>query len=221
MDMLLACALFRPIQSGTGNYYQLSGIPISDLNPDQNREDLPNLDELNPTVKGNPLSQCNESKSPSAITFVRSRILYAEAALNAKGGVRFGMRHIHVLNRFAKRDSQTESIHILRYIFPRQFGLHNVFTSKVDARETAMPFKDYTQREKEIHQCMCKALEGKVTDVEEVHRWKSRIPKRLRGTVITLVNRLRTLNYRCPYTELLRHIHGQSSNTTPQYYPVV
>ena len=32
--------------------------------------------------------------SPSAITFVRSRMLYARAALNAKGKVRFGLRHI-------------------------------------------------------------------------------------------------------------------------------
>ena len=34
----------------------------------------------------------------STITFVRSRMLYARAALNAKGGVRFGMRHIRRLS---------------------------------------------------------------------------------------------------------------------------
>lgn len=32
--------------------------------------------------------------SPAAITFVRSRMYYARAALNAKGRVTFGMRHI-------------------------------------------------------------------------------------------------------------------------------
>ena len=110
-----------------------------------------------------------------------------------------------VLNRFPKRDDRSQTMHILRYIFPRQFGLHNVFTSKVDRRETAMPFKDYTLREKEIHQSMSKALERKSTDAEEVRRWKSRIPKRLRGATVALIDRLRTLNQRCSYTELLRH----------------
>lgn len=93
----------------------------------------------------------------------------------------------------------------MRYIFPRQFDLHNVFTSKVDTRETAMPFKDYTLREAEIHQVMCRTLDKRATDAEDIRRWKSRIPKRLRGAPTTLVNKLRTLNQRCSYTELLRH----------------
>lgn len=38
-------------------------------------------------------------RKPGAITIVRSRMLYARAALNAKGGVRFGMRHIRRLTR--------------------------------------------------------------------------------------------------------------------------
>jgi hypothetical protein len=110
-----------------------------------------------------------------------------------------------VLNRLDNRDDQLQTIHILRYIFPRQFGLHNAFTSKVDRRETAMPFKDYTLREKEIHQSMCKALNDKATDAEAVSKWKSRVPKRLRGATMALIDRLRTLNHRCSYTELLRH----------------
>lgn len=36
-------------------------------------------------------------KSPSAITFVRNRMFYARAVLNAKGKVRFGLRHIRRL----------------------------------------------------------------------------------------------------------------------------
>jgi len=36
----------------------------------------------------------SEIRKPSTIKFVRSRMLYARAALNAKGGVRFGLRHI-------------------------------------------------------------------------------------------------------------------------------
>ena len=33
-------------------------------------------------------------KSPAAIIFVRNRMFYARAALNAKGKVTFGLRHI-------------------------------------------------------------------------------------------------------------------------------
>jgi telomerase reverse transcriptase len=68
-----------------------------------------------------------------------------------------------------------------------------------------MPFKDYTLREKEIHQSMCRALDNKATDVGEVGKWNSRVPKRLRGATLALIDRLRTLNHRCSYTELLRH----------------
>jgi hypothetical protein len=96
-------------------------------------------------------------------------------------------------------------VHILRYIFPRQFGLHNVFSSNVDSRETAMPFKDYTLREQEIHQSMCRALHEQSTDAEEIRRWKLRVPRRLRGVAITLVKKLRALNQQCSYFELLRH----------------
>ena len=35
-----------------------------------------------------------KSKTPTTITFVRKRIFYARAALNAKGRVTFGLRHI-------------------------------------------------------------------------------------------------------------------------------
>ena len=61
------------------------------------------------TQTGTPLSELrstkdvkvenkNEIKKPGAITFVRSRMLYARATMNAKGGVRFGMRHIRKWN---------------------------------------------------------------------------------------------------------------------------
>ncbi|KAH7072960.1 hypothetical protein BKA63DRAFT_54667 [Paraphoma chrysanthemicola] len=205
MDMLLECAMFRPVEGGTANYFQLSGNPISDVRPDKKRKDEAKHGDMTDAAKMTPLSASCVKRSPGVITFVRSRMLYAKAALNAKGGVRFGMRHIHVLNRFPKRDERHQTIHILRYIFPRQFGLHNVFTSKVDPRETAMPFKDYTLREKEIHQSMCKALGGKATDASEATKWKSRVPKRLRGAPLVLMDRLRTLNHRCSYVELLRH----------------
>lgn len=68
-----------------------------------------------------------------------------------------------------------------------------------------MPLKDYTLREKEIHQSMCRDLGDKVNELDEVAKWKLRMPKRLRGDVVALVNKLRVLNQRCSYIELLRH----------------
>ena len=94
MDMLLEAALFCPVEGGTGNFYQLSGIPISDVKPEQKHSDHEVQGKVDPATKGLPTHHCSEQRSPSSITFVRSRMLYAKAALNAKGGVRFGMRHI-------------------------------------------------------------------------------------------------------------------------------
>lgn len=68
-----------------------------------------------------------------------------------------------------------------------------------------MPLKDYTLREKEIHQSMCQYLGDKVHNADEVAKWKQRIPKRLRGNLISMIKKLRILNQRCSYTEMLRH----------------
>ena len=42
-------------------------------------------------------------RGPAEIIFVRNRMLYARAALNAQGGVRFGLRHIRKFNSFLRR----------------------------------------------------------------------------------------------------------------------
>lgn len=65
----------------------LLGEPISDLLT------LNSIDK-NRTV----LSKASRAaeKSPSEIGFVRSRMLYARAALNARGLVQFGLRHIRM-----------------------------------------------------------------------------------------------------------------------------
>lgn len=68
-----------------------------------------------------------------------------------------------------------------------------------------MPLKDYTLREKEIHQKMCKDLGGGINSADEVSKWKRRVPKRLRGDLASLVAKMRILNQRCSYTALLRH----------------
>lgn len=87
----------------------------------------------------------------------------------------------------------------MMYIFPRQFGLHNAFTSHVDPIKTAQKFQDYTLREDEI---FTKFRKGRA---EGGQRLDARIPKRLRGQTEHLVQRLQTLHARCSYAKLLEH----------------
>ena len=97
---------------------------------------------------------------------------------------------LDVLNRFPNPSDRTHVIHILRYMFPRQFNLHNVFTSTVDRKETIQPLKDYTLREHEI------ALQGGKG---------SFIPKRLKGKTFDLVQRMMRLHKRCSYHALIEY----------------
>jgi telomerase reverse transcriptase len=86
----------------------------------------------------------------------------------------------------------------MMYIFPRQFGLHNVFTSVVDRRQTAQMFQDYTLREEEI----ARKFPGKD---EKSRRAAKQIPKRLKGNLPHLVRRLQILHGRCAYAAMLQH----------------
>jgi telomerase reverse transcriptase len=81
----------------------------------------------------------------------------------------------------------------MMYIFPRQFRLHNIFTSQVDKTKTSQKFQDYTIREEEIATTL------------KPHKVKIKIPKRLRGRPCDLVERLQVRHSRCSYAELLRH----------------
>jgi telomerase reverse transcriptase len=90
----------------------------------------------------------------------------------------------------AKPDYST--IHVMMYIFPRQFGLHNVFTSEVDSQKTVQPFMDYTLREEEI---------GK----KYPSHAPPKIPKRLRGKATELVRKMQILHSRSSYKELLEY----------------
>jgi len=74
IDLLTDCAMFETLDAGKDNLYQLSGVPISEL------EDKPKTQPLR----------------PSEIVFVRNRIFYARAALNARGLVHSGLRHIRM-----------------------------------------------------------------------------------------------------------------------------
>lgn len=107
---------------------------------------------------------------------------------------------IDVLNRSPLKNAagtiiDGNVVRLAMCIFPRQFGLHNVFTSTIDSRETAQPFKDYTLREEEIN----RMYGGHPRYSKE----KPKIPKRLRGEAMLLVAKLSKLHSRCSYKQLL------------------
>ena len=105
------------------------------------------------------------------------------------------------LNRYSESSNVYQTVHLAKYIFPRQFGLHNVFTSKVDSRETAQTFKDYTLREQEIDlQEKCLQAKGKTASRAQNH-----VPKRLRGNALKLIQDLQRRSSKCSYSMLLQH----------------
>ncbi|KAG6001439.1 hypothetical protein E4U21_004328 [Claviceps maximensis] len=191
LDLLTERSIFVVVeQAGLGNYYQLSGLPLSEL-------DFP----------GN----ARESRKPRGlanIVLVRSRIFYGKPALTARGRVQYGYKHMHVLNRCAwNRNGQEEftieknnanTVKLMVYIFPMQFGLHTVFTSDVNSSGTAKRFQDHALPDEEVSRLLRnpKNLSADGT---------LKLPKRLRGMAWKLVQRLQFLHSRCSYTELLKH----------------
>lgn len=83
-------------------------------------------------------------------------------------------------------------------MFPRQFGLHNAFDSKVNYSETSQRLKDYTLREQEIQDRF-----GDLASNEAGPKKPN--PKRLRGKVKELVRKLQIMHSRCSYSKLLQH----------------
>ncbi|KAK6002570.1 hypothetical protein QM012_001320 [Aureobasidium pullulans] len=197
IQLLQNCGMFMPLEGGRDNFMQISGVDLSELQT---------VDKNHPTGGPKPDGGAalvipdatkiasltrHEINSLNTIRFVRHRILYRKPDLNAHGGAYFGLPHIHVLNRVRNGDEVDKNAHLLKYMFPRQFGLHNVFTHAVDTKNSAQPFKDYTLREQEI---------------KSASRSKRRsLPKRLRGHCEALVGHLRTRHERCAYSALLQH----------------
>lgn len=115
-------------------------------------------------------------------------------------------------------------------MFPRQFGLHNVFTSTVDYKESSLPFKDYTLRDEEIarHNASRLLSQRKTSPPDAGKNQRPVLPKRLRGTPFHLVERLRARHQKCAYAELLRRyclVEGfdnpsRESPTSPDPAPV-
>ena len=150
-------------------------------------------------------------KTPNAIIFARSRMFYARPARSLRGHVIFGLRKeriipplrfdvLDVLNRYSDNNDENHAKHILKYIFPRQFGLHNVFTHVTDRRETSHAFKDYTDRENEI------AISPKNRDDKAYQRLGTR--------VLSLVSKMQKLHKLCSYHELINYY----CSSTPEFF---
>ncbi|KJX95147.1 telomerase reverse transcriptase like protein [Zymoseptoria brevis] len=206
-DLLLECGIFQPI-AGSNNLSQLSGIPMCDLDllpcapvsSDAPRTTRPSNMARVPAER-----DIRSVTSPSNIRFVRHRMLYARPALTSKGKVKFGLNQIHVFNRQRDLDDQEQTKHVMKYVFPRQFGLHNVFTSELDSKETAQACKDYTLREKEIlHQKWVHSQRSKAKGIDASLKTQ-RLPPRLRGKTFELVRRMRKRHSRCAFSALLDH----------------
>jgi hypothetical protein len=95
------------------------------------------------------------------------------------------------LNRYQNTNDLSQAKHILKYIFPKQFGLHSVFTHATDRRETTHAFKDYTDREGEI-------TAGTKDRDDKVYR-------RLGGNVLPLIRKMQSLHRNCLYHSLIHY----------------
>lgn len=205
-DMLMECGLFAPI-GDANNFVQISGVPMSDLaaltmkskGPASGSEIQQGLLPLEPR------QQQLSKRKLTEIRFLRHRMLYAQPMLNAKGYARFGLHQTHAFNRFSDVQNRSQAHHLMKYIFPLQFGLHNVLTSDVDHKETAYAFKDYTIREKEIAR-LDSARRQKRPAANEIGETRlPALPKRLRGAAEVLVARIRKRHTKCSYSALLEH----------------
>ncbi|GAA5959406.1 hypothetical protein JCM21900_006848 [Sporobolomyces salmonicolor] len=134
--------------------------------------------------------------SANNIVFARYRMYHARASKGLDGKPAYGLSAKHVLVRLpplfpllrstpARTPvAEAPARHLAKYVFPRQFGLHNVFTSP-KPRSSLEVLPDYQDREIEIK---------KVGSIKTPGRLKPALP---------LLNRLALLHRRCNYRKLL------------------
>lgn len=195
--MLVECGIFTPV-ADSSNLIQLSGVPMCDL-------DVRSVYPAESGAKPEPWTTSQlKDRGLSDIRFVRHRMLYARAALNSREEVRFGLNPIHALNRYRNVEDDNETQHIMKYIFPCQFGLHNVLTSDVDRQDTSEQLKDYTLREQEITRQRNRFLHQRLVAGKNMNVSQS-VPKRIRGKAQELVQRLRKRHARCSYFAMLNY----------------
>ncbi|KAB8238672.1 uncharacterized protein BDW43DRAFT_121342 [Aspergillus alliaceus] len=107
-SLLFDCGVFIPIDCRKGIYYQLSGIPLSVLEPvnkpprehdpsskiaqtAESNSLLPAGAARNSKVQGNTEDHRRDISKPNSIVFFRRHMLYARPAFDAKGMVQSGL----------------------------------------------------------------------------------------------------------------------------------
>lgn len=94
IDLLVDRAIFETVQAGRDNLYQLSGVHIAEL------KTLAQEAQEKTRPQTSAPGQRPVELRPSELFFLRNRMLYARAALNAHGLVQFGLRHIRTCKLF-------------------------------------------------------------------------------------------------------------------------
>ena len=196
-SLLLDCAIFLRLSAGRDNYYQLSGVPVSDLSL---RNKVPEQ-----VIHQGHCKVRRQASTASDVVFARHQILYGEPSMNSKGDVRFGMKRNHILNRFPDSEDMEQTIPVMEYVFPHQFDLHNVFTSGLNSKTPNQGIKGYASRYVEISGLRKTSLGALATSSTAM-----KVPKRLRGLAQDLVRKIQRNNARCPYAQLLRHYTSQA-----------
>lgn len=85
----------------------------------------------------------------------------------------------------------------MKYIFPKQFKLLNVFTSMLSGHDPKALCQDYSMRDDEIAQ-------REAQNPSEPGQ-PPQIPKRLQGKPVELIRQLQTRHKHCSYVHLLQH----------------
>ncbi|EPQ64549.1 Bgt-2774 [Blumeria graminis f. sp. tritici] len=192
LDLIIRCGIFRPVANSPCNLYQTSGFPLDQACHIQSAESKQEISAL--------VSPKQELRTPSNIRFIRNRLMYARPKLNSKGEIRLGFRHTHFFNRYPIARESSENVsrigqnssYILMFMFPRQFGLHNIFSSGSDSSQNIQSCYHDKIREKEI--------KDRYPSQNSI-----KIPKRLRGKPSALTERMHALHKKCSYRKLLEY----------------
>lgn len=146
------------------------------------------------------------------IQLVRNRIFYARPIRTRSGKVAAGLPIVHIFNRSTpkqvllkrekkkttpwasktmykvdKKTREARCRRVLKYIWPREYGFHNVLTGKLNRLKTSERWQDYTNREEAI------TKKGTI-----------RMPKRLQ-TASRLISILLAKHDRLNYAKMLRN----------------
>ncbi|KAM0789504.1 hypothetical protein ACM66B_000323 [Microbotryomycetes sp. NB124-2] len=203
----------------------LQATPISHAIPLQQSRGVPLARAstgISPTSFASTTLICSEGKvvkkrrsetmwTSNQVIFGKHRLFHARADYGAsqKQKLTYGLGTQHILTRLPvlfdvpetvvgcseSTHKQAAARHLAKYIFPRQFGLHNPFTEKrANAKFDILP--DYEDREDDIKQL------GPVKTPERVKR------------VLPLLSRMILLHGRCNYRKVLDKLAPSKTKTS-------